>query len=1303
MKLITQKPKESFSDVLKKYKPINTDFDNFKTAIEDYFGKNNPKESEEHYKTNLRDFLLRAFYEKDFAINTKGKQDLAIHLGKKTTNNVGVIFETKKPSNKNEMITADNPNRRALHEIIYYYFDERADAKNFELKRLVVSDFENWFVFDSNTFDRHFYNHTEIRKLYENTVKENKGKVFFYGELAKIFDRSFEDIPCVHFDITAAKTQTELIEIYNALSPAFLLKAEIADDSNALNKPFYNELLHIIGLEETRDKSKIRIDRKPKEKRDAGSLLELAITKIETEYSIFPDQQKLKDFGETRDERIYNIALELCIVWINRILFLKLLEAQLVNYHHGDTDYRFLNIKKIRTFNELYKLFHEVLAKPFDERNAAIQKDYSKVPYLNSSLFEFADIERETIRISAIDDDIKLDFASRTALDTLSKKGEMLDTLEYLFRFLDHHDFASVEKDVELRDEDRPIINASVLGKIFEKINGYKDGSIYTPGFITMYMCRQSIRLAVVQKFNDKFEDWNVETFAGLRNKLARFDEPHKILEFNEIINGLKICDPAVGSGHFLVSALNEIIAVKHELGILADADGNRFNDYNVAVVNDELDITDSRNKPFKYEITNGRPNPSAHRFQKALFHEKQTLIENCLFGVDINPNSVKICRLRLWIELLKNAYYKFGVPKFGVPTSVGSPAKRGEKTNFSSSADEPTQETSAGETRRKPTEVGTPNFGTPDGETLNFTELETLPNIDINIKEGNSLISRFALDANLKDALKTIKYSVGDYRAKVFQYKNERRRDVKRELLDVIEQIKADFRTEIYKDHPKVKQLRKAEAELFTLQRQLILFEENAKELEKRKQTEKELTDKIAKLESEIEDIQNNKIYRNAFEWRFEFPEVLDDDGNFLGFDIVIGNPPYIRHEELGDLKNYLKPNYEVFTGTSDILVYFYELSLRIAKANASLSLITSNKFMRSGYGKPLREFLGNYRINEIIDFGDAPVFGGIAAYASIVNFEKKNALGKHLTEVYTFPVDEYVPDFETAYKTDKFSIAQERLSTDGWRLENPQVLDLLDKLRSKGKPLGEYVDGRFYRGVVTGLNEAFVIDGETRERLIAEDERSAEIIKPYIRGRDVKRWQIQSQDLWLCFVGWHFETENYPAIYNHLLNFEQKLKARPEVRAGKVPWFAMSRYAADYWQEFDKPKIILGRFMNKATFAFDREGFFNNDALYMIPDANEYVVSVLNSSTCWWFLTQICTDLQNGYLQAFRENLFEISIPEITPEAQKPFIEKVDEILELKKAGANTDVLEGEIDRMVYDLYELTPDEIAVVKGND
>jgi len=297
-------------------------------------------------------------------------------------------------------------------------------------------------------------------------------------------------------------------------------------------------------------------------------------------------------------------------------------------------------------------------------------------------LFEESDLERATIRINELKNRLDLPLSSSTVLK--ASNGKRLtgskNTLNYLFEFLDAYDFGA-EGSAEIQEQNKSIINASVLGLIFEKINGYRDGSFFTPGFITMYICRETIRQAVLRKFNDTY-GWSCADLTELHNEIYRQRLPLK--ETNALVNSLKICDPAVGSGHFLVSALNELIAIKNTLGILADRDGKLLR-CDLTIENDELIVTiDDQIFEYRYKDS------ESQRIQETLFHEKEIIIENCLFGVDINPKSVMICRLRLWIELLKNAYYR-----------------------------------------------------------RNSDQLETLPNIDINIKCGNSLVSRFAITGN--------------------------------------------------------------------------------------------------------------------------------------------------------------------------------------------------------------------------------------------------------------------------------------------------------------------------------------------------------------------------------------------------------------------------------------------------------------------------------------------------------------------------------------------------------------------------
>ncbi|GBL15767.1 hypothetical protein MTo_03083 [Microcystis aeruginosa NIES-1211] len=419
-------------------------------------------------------------------------------------------------------------------------------------------------------------------------------------------------------------------------------------------------------------------------------------------------------------------------------------------------------------------------------------------------------------------------FAGTVLKDNQGNKrvGE-LNALAYLFEFLDAYKFDRDELENPQEDSEK-LINALVLGLIFEKINGYKDGSFYTPSFITMYMCRETIRRAIMQKFSE-VKGWNCQTLDNLYERI----EDKK--EANVIINSLKICDPAVGSGHFLVSALNEIIAIKSELRVLLDSSGKSLKDYRVEVRNDKLLVYDDEGSLFAYHPNN----KEKQRVQQALFHEKQTIIEGCLFGVDINPNSVTICHLRLWIELLKNAYYR------------------------------------------------------EDGN------LETLPNIDINIKCGNSLISRFGLDVDVKQVLQKQKFSIEEYRNAVQTYRNAENKEQKREMETLIAKIKAGFSANLLIGDPKKVKLRQLQGELYNLENQGLLFEETKTEQKAREKKVTKLNNEIDKLTAEIADIEGGRLYNNALEWRFEFPEVLNDDGDFVGFDVVIGNPPYISIQD--------------------------------------------------------------------------------------------------------------------------------------------------------------------------------------------------------------------------------------------------------------------------------------------------------------------------------------------------------------------------------------------------------------------
>ena len=859
------KPRKALNKAYLKLKPDRQKIDIFKANLIQLLDRIDDSETEEFHKNLISDFLKNTYYKDNHFINTKERADLVIHNGKNRASTVGVIIETKRPTNKWEMITPEELNAKAFHELLLYYLRERITNNNVEMRHLIITNIYEWYIFDANVFERNFAQNKQLIKEFEEFEKGTLSGTktnFFYSQIAHPFIDSLKnEIEYAYFDIRAYEKplrnnnpddDNKLIALYKLLSAEHLLKLPFANDSNTLDKGFYGELLHIMGLSESKEGGKKVIGREAEGKRNIGSLIENAVNELDS-LDKMSRLERPSQYGNTVQERLFNVALELSITWMNRILFMKLLEAQLIKYHKGDTQYEFLNSDKIQSYDDLNSLFFKVLARKLEDRGVTTKEFFDRVPYLNSSLFEPTELEHTTLFVSNLGDSRLLPIYSATVLkDSNGKRrtGKM-NPLQYLFEFLDAYDFTS-EGSETIQEDNKTLINASVLGLIFEKINGYKDGSFFTPGFITMYMCRETIRKAVLQKFNEA-KQWHCKDMTQLYNRIDDTDEA------NQIVNSLKICDPAVGSGHFLVSALNEIIAIKNDLRILSDRQGRRLKEYHVVVENDELIVTDEEGAIFEYNPTSRE----SQRVQEALFHEKQTIIENCLFGVDINPNSVKICRLRLWIELLKNAYYK------------------------------------------------------------NETELETLPNIDINIKCGNSLVSRFALDANLGQALKKSKWTIDSYRMAVATYRNAHSREEKRQMEQLMASIKSDFRSEIASNDPKVKRLAKIKGELLFLTTQTSLFEQSKKEKKEWTNKVDKHTKEINKLEGEIEEIKANKIYENAFEWRFEFPEVLNDEGDFVGFDVVIGNPPYMIVFETV-LKKYLETSYHEFKRNNDLYIAF-------------------------------------------------------------------------------------------------------------------------------------------------------------------------------------------------------------------------------------------------------------------------------------------------------------------------------------------------------------------------------------------
>ncbi len=1195
--------RKALNPAYRKHKPLRKDVNKFVEELKQCLHKvkhsDENGESEEHIKSHFTKFFSSTFYSDNY-INTKERIDLAIYTGGSAKSDIGVIIEAKKPSNKSEFLTETNLNRKALQELLLYYLRERVDNKNNNIKHLVTTNGYEWYLFKAEDFYTYFYKNKALLKEYKafkEGLKDTTKNELFYNEIAKKYIAEVEQsLPFVHLDFSKTNfdtlSDTHLNTLYKIFSNVHLLGHSFGNDSNQLNKTFYNELLHIIGLEEVKDKGKKVISRKPTKDRDYASLLESTVFHLEDRDYL----HKIQSI-ENSNDKAFNAGLELCLTWVNRILFLKLLESQLLTYHNNNPIYKFLNSSFINGYDDLNDLFFSALAKIEEERHPRFKDKYQHIPYLNSSLFERSILEDEAFEISALNNDDITIYSGTVLKDSNGKKQKgKLKTLDYLFRFLDAYDFATDGSEgIEDGQETKSLINASVLGLIFEKINGYKEGSFYTPAYITMYMCRETLRRAVVQKFKEQEND-QIETFVDLQSYCQRYFKIDDLKRFNTIVNSLRVCDPAVGSGHFLVSALNELIVIKKELGILVDAKGLPLR-CDIEIVNDELYVIDDKGLLFEYKPTD----KESARIQHTLFHEKQNLIENCLFGVDINPNSVKICRLRLWIELLKNAYY------------------------------------------------------------TTENRLQTLPNIDINIKCGNSLISRFNLDDDLKDAFKgkQVNYSFKDYKNAVAEYKNTNSKDRKREVIEIIDEVKHNFTSTL--DKKFIKKFEEAQYQ-YNLKNDQV---NNLKQFgEKISKAEKDrlikLKDDVEKAYLEKEEIVNNAIYHNAFEWRFEFPEVLAEDGSYIGFDVVIGNPPYVyRNADIEHQKGYFKNRYFNTSGNYDLYKFFIELSVELNNEKGYSSLITNSSFlMQTSFEKTREYILKSVYIDTVVALG-GNVFDEATVDSAIYIFKKskiENKESKIITPSKPFELN----------STSPYLISSERFNHNEFYVFDYLLNETEYKLVQKLLKLPKIKIG-FEFGV--GINTGYIKDELTSDKKLNEK------FHPMVPGTGVSKYGDVNTDGFILY---------------------DKDFVKSKGKLGRT-------LPEEYF--FTNPKILVVRTRNIslkeriiATIDYDKKYNLNRISnIIAKPNFSlEGLLGFINSTLFNWLYSKRYLDYEIKPIYLRNSPMADTN--------NISLIEKSKQIMFAKKQNPNSDTtqLEKEIDQMVYELYGLTEEEIAVVENS-
>lgn len=1210
--------KDFFNPYYRKKQIMQNEFDIFNKALMQYLERleSSQSENEDYLVANaLSPFLTMLNFKTHIKTKQKGKSEIDLSISKdEFSKDLEVLIEAKKPNSK-EFITHTKVNSKALHETILYYFRNR--EYSFSLKFIIITDFYKFYIFKISEFEELFYKNPSFKKLFEEFCNPNslfKGNTEeFYKEVAKLIENSKENLKGFLIDLTFLKDKQKsnfknLASIYKTFHRDFLLNEFNPNDANSLNNAFYKELLYILGLCESKQNSKLIIAKSEESKEEQGTFYTAINSKLK--------------------EENFETILKLLILWLNRILFLKLIESNLVRFN-DDKNLKFLNFKKIPDFDKLSELFFEVLAK----KSTRKKSEFAYLPYLNSSLFEKQSIEN-TLEISSLSNDLKLFYYKNTVLkdDKCKAKKGQVGLLEYLFEFLDSFDFGSDDEQSEILSQ-KELISSSVLGNVFEKLNGYKEGSFYTPSFITSYMCKESITKVVLDKFNAQF-DLDAKDISELRKSLRKEDKKAQ----KELLNSIKICDPAVGSGHFLVSALNVMLSIYDELNLFDE-------EFYLEVQNDEILITGRKGEFIEYKRPS-TPKDKTHLIQQELFHTKKDIIENNLFGVDINPNSCEITKLRLWIELLKHSFYQ--------------------------------------------------SF---DDE--NYHDLKTLPNIDINIKCGNSLVSYFETGKSLNH-YPNIKERMGKYKRIVKDYKEGFYTD-KSHINQEIKNLKISFKNFCFADKFK-KEMKsfndKCEKYSKKYGNFLAINDENLKFFVSANLTlfdfdEKEAAKEFANLKKEYDNIFNLES-NHPFEWRFEFPEILDDDGNFKGFDLIIGNPPYIKEAENKELFANTK-KLRTYQGKMDIWYHFVGRGFDILKNNGYLAFIATNNWVTNSGAKKLRNIvLEESQILSLVDFSSFMVFDSASIQTMIMQFQKikppKN-YEFHFAKITTqTPIYEDVINLLKNEKTQNNEILSINLTPKKFidktlNFTKSDYEELFNKIQKYGKFYLEerevaqgivYPQENINKKSLEILGNNFYL-GQGIQKLTNEEVENLNLLKnekillkPIFESDNIQKYFVKRYNyFWVIYTNSSFKNPNsmddYPNLKKHLDKFQNVITSDNKPyglhRARDEKFFTGS------------PRIVaLRKCVGEPKFSYVDFDCYVSATFYVIKTQRinvKYLTAILNSKLIAFWLKHKGKMQGNNY-QIDKEPLLNIPIVTINSKNQKiadELINLVDEILKVKE----------------------------------
>lgn len=974
--------------------------------------------------------------------------------------------------------------------------------------------------------------------------------------------------------------------------------------------------------------------------------------------------------------------------------------------------------RKSKSFfhNVLEPLFYEALA--YKRPNDVFAPFNAKVPFLNGGLFE-PSYEYKKVFID-LPDEL---FSNRHEVGTEEAADGILD-------IFDRYNFTVNEAE---RLEREVAIDPEMLGNVFENLlvkeERGQSGTFYTPQVIVSYMCRQSLLNYLATHLLEGSEQLSVDrrelTLADLKKFLLYADlyaeheasptDAHEDKRFpasirkaapeiDRLLRDVKVCDPAIGSGAFPVGLLQEIVRLRRALVPL-------WTDK----TQDKLD---------------------EHYSSYAL---KLNAIENSIYGVDKEQSAVDIARLRLWLSLivdeadlkadksLPNLDYKIMQGNSLLDEYDGLPLIPKDFVHRATSKSFVPQEDKTALLTKLSNDYVEESLRSSKRSVKAARILRDIEDLKKQIEKekrkpgaGNgqaSLLTSESKMSALLDELDQIHRRIIDEKDKV--QKNKLRLQAERLLLTYIngylDEREASFKAEIAAAEDKLKaevanvrRTLKKETEtpqVARLRRTLRGWEQTLEDFTAKRIELKKLWQGKGSSKDGDKDLTKVQIAENItlrskpfFLWELQFGEVFRREGvtdpAANGFDIVIANPPYIRQEKIKEFKAAFERNYQTYTGTADILVYFYEKAFNILREKGTLTFISSNSFLNASFGSNLRHLLKNQTtLKQLIDFAETKVFEATTE-TCIVLFSKARPHENRFS-VLKWDENENLESLESIFHTESILVEQAKLSDQSWQLETPEILSLLETMRSRGTPLSQYVEGKFYYGIKTGLNEAFVVDRETRDSLIEKHPSSRALLKPFVRGRDVKRWRAEPQDLWLIFTRRGTNINKYPAIKKHLEKFKARLL--PGVKGGRKPgsykWFEIQDNVA-YWEDFEGPKIVYQDIARYFGMAWDDSGAYLANTCYFIPTNEKWLLGVLLSSAMRFYVEKVIGSDEGGFIRLFSIHVGKFPIPS-AEDWQKEIIEKlVDYILFLTKDDAAQHTLiinyfEAIINALIYEIF--------------